>query len=111
MCALIYSMIFVKLASLGCDPSIAGAISYASSMPVAFLLHKKFSFRSAGTGKEEAARFIVASGVGMVVASALPKALTAWLGISANITALLTSIVTPVITYAALSRWVFAKND
>lgn len=96
-----------KLENHGFSPLIAGATAYLASMPVAFLLHRLFTFRSSAPVTQEVRRFILTSLIGVVVASITPHLMMKQLGSSAWLASIATSILTPGISYLLMSSWVF----
>lgn len=96
-----------KLTSHGFSPLTAGAAAYLASMPVAFFLHRLFTFRSSAPVKQEARKFILTSLIGIAVASITPHLMMKMLGSPAWLASITACILTPVISYLLMSSWVF----
>lgn len=107
--AVVYCVVLVQLSAMGLRPWLSGFLGYLLSMPVAFVLHKMFTFRSDVPYKRELPRFIATSLIGIILASATPALLTSTSHVPMPWVALMTSIVTPLITYILMSLWVFRQ--
>lgn len=108
--AFIYSVGFVELSKLGISPWICGAASYAGTMPIAYTLHRKYSFKSQKPVTKEVLRFTAGSLIGLISASVTPSALARTTSMSHEWIALWTSVLTPCITYLIMSFWVFKES-
>ena len=101
-----YAVIAGSLAFMGVKPLWASLTAYAICTAWSYLGHKRFTFASAGPHHIEAPRFIVASLVGLLVATATPI-LFALLGLSPYFAILATCILVPIISFVASQRFVF----
>lgn len=105
--AITYCVFMTKLAQHGHQPLTAGAIAYLASMPVAFFLHRLFTFRSSASVTQEVSKFILTSLIGVAVASITPHLMMKILDSPAWLASITASILTPVISYLLMSSWVF----
>lgn len=96
-----------KLSNKGLPPFAAGATAYLACMPIAFFLHKLFTFRSNAPIAPEAGRFMITSLIGIVVASVTPQIMMTLLGSPAWLASITSSILTPTISFFLMSSWVF----
>jgi putative flippase GtrA len=86
-----------------------GALAYALAMPLGYLLHRHFTFRSSAPVVGEMGRFLGSSAAGMALASAITEALTAW-QLPPAWTTLTASVCTPLLTYMLSVLWVFRQR-
>lgn len=107
--ALVYCVVLVQLTAFGLAPWLSGLLAYVASMPVGFVLHKIFTFRSDQPYRQELPRFVATSLPGIVIASLIPALLASTSRVPMPWVGLMTSIVTPVITYILMSLWVFRR--
>jgi putative flippase GtrA len=109
----VYYFALSALLSSGVHPLIGGALAYIAAMPVSFSLHKIFTFRSKDRFSNEAPRFVLASIVGIAVASVTPALLLHQTSMSKHVASVITCILTPLMTYLLLNTWVFrgAQHD
>ncbi|TBO31250.1 GtrA family protein [Aquabacterium lacunae] len=89
--------------------ALCGALAYASAMPVGYLLHRRFTFRSNAPMVGEMGRFLGSSAAGMALASGITQALTAW-HLPPTWTTLMASVCTPALTYVLSVLWVFRQR-
>ena len=107
--ALIYALASLTWHHIaGLPLAFAGAMGYLTSMPFAYLLHRKFSFSSSQSVRVELPKFVAQSVASILFSGLLPSALVAT-GTDIHVALLLTSIAVPIINYIVLSYWVF-KN-
>lgn len=101
------------LMSLGADTKVAGAAAYLSSVPMGFLLHKVFSFRSKNRVAEDAMRFVVVSGASAALAGVTLEQATQELGLSVLGALVVVALVVTPCNFLAMRAWVFmaAKKD
>ena len=102
-----YCIFMTKLADRGWHSMTAGATAYLACMPIAFFLHKLFTFRSRSPVAPEAGRFILTSLIGIFMASVTPYVMISMLESPAWLASIATSIATPAISYLLMSSWVF----
>lgn len=107
--ALVYCFVLVQLTGAGLAPWLSGLLAYVVSMPVGFVLHKVFTFRSEQPFRQELPRFVATSLPGIFLGSVIPALLTATGRVPMPWVGLATSIATPVITYILMSIWVFKQ--
>lgn len=86
----------------------AGLFAYLCSMPVAYGLHRRFTFSSTGRLASEAMRFVVSSMVGLALAAALPGFFASF-GMSLDVSLIVTCVCVPILSYVLLSAWVFVR--
>lgn len=88
----------------------AGLTAYLLSMPIAYLLHRQFTFRSGARVGPEVRRFILSSAIGVVLASFLPLFFRSR-GLNVDASLVATCILVPAISYVLLSGWVFVRGS
>lgn len=72
---LVWLLLTATLSALGLRAAIASALAFLCCMPLAYLGHRRFTFRSDGNLRSELPRFLVNSALGLVVAWGLPSAI------------------------------------
>jgi putative flippase GtrA len=102
-----YCIFMTELADRGLSPMTAGAAAYLACMPIAFFLHKLFTFRSNAPVAPEAGRFMLTSLIGIVIASITPHVMMTLLDSPAWLASIGASIITPAISYLLMSSRVF----
>ena len=102
-----YGVAWLVAEGLGWPLGMAGFIGYLVSMPIAYGLHRSYTFQSQGTIVKESSRFGVSSLLGIGLSTVLPVALT-HLHLSVAVAFALTCVLVPIANYLLLSRWVFA---
>jgi putative flippase GtrA len=101
-----YGVALLQVRFLNWSVLQAGAVAYLVSMPVAFLLHKWFTFGLRGGSGSQVRRFTVSSITGIALSSAVPELLVAY-RMPLEWALALTCVVVPVASYVLLSSWVF----
>jgi putative flippase GtrA len=91
-------------------PEWAGFAGYIGSLPIAFLLHRVFTFRSRARFAPEWLRFLCSSLLGCLLSSWLPAAAMD-AGVSLHAALGLTCIIVPSVNYLLLSRWAFVARE
>ncbi|HKE94990.1 MAG TPA: GtrA family protein [Povalibacter sp.] len=86
----------------------AGLVGYLAAMPIAYALHRLYTFRSRDRMLAETSRFIAGSITGTVLAMVAPAALVR-LGASDAMALIATCVLVPLTNYLLLSRWVFSR--
>lgn len=106
--AMCYCAACWALVAFGLRKDLAGSLAYLASMPLSFLMHRRFSFSSRNPAAHDGVRFIAMSaastwlaGSGLVIAET-----TLGLSLTASIT--LMCMVIPLFNYASMRLWVFA---
>lgn len=104
----VYAAVTAALVSgLGAAPIPASIAGYCAAIPVNFLGHRQFSFRSYGRWSTDAVRYVLAHGLNMLVTAGSMYATTAWLkqayywGMAAAV------ILVPIANFAFMNLWVF----
>ena len=108
--AAIYCLLaFFAVEQLGWQPLTAGLVAYLSALPVAYLLHRMFTFRSRSQIPAEASRFVATSLIGIGLSSGLLTTMTK-LGMPLAGALLVTCVLIPAANYLAMSRWTFTGS-
>lgn len=109
LAALVYwGLAVLAVRSWAWDTVAAGLFAYASSMPVAYCLHRHVSFRSRDSIGPQLLKFVLTSGVGFGLSGALPYGLVS-LGVSLEVSLAMTCLLVPVVSYLLMSSWVFFR--
>lgn len=104
----IYAAVTALLVSgAGIGPVLASVAGYCASVPMSFLGHKRFSFRSHGHWTAEAVRFVAAQALNISVTAASMWAATAWLGGAYWWGMAAAVILVPIANFAFMNLWVF----
>ncbi len=92
------------------SPVAASLIGYAFAVPMSFLGHRGFSFRSQGRWREEAPRFFVSQAVNITVAVLTMHGTIAMLHISYLWGMGATMVMIPIANFLTLHFWVFGRG-
>jgi putative flippase GtrA len=103
-----YAVAWSAVEQLGWKPLAAGLVAYLTALPMAYLLHRMFTFRSRSRIPAESSRFVATSLIGIGLSSVLPTMMTK-LGVPLASALAVTCVVVPAANYLALSRWTFAQ--
>jgi putative flippase GtrA len=108
----IYALVTTALvAQLGVAPVVASIAGYCASVPMSFLGHRQFSFRSNGHWTMEAVRFVLTQAINIAVTAGAMVAATEWLeapyywGMAGAV------ILVPIANFAAMNLWVFRDQS
>lgn len=99
----VYAHIFAFSATL------ASGLGYATALPLAFIAHRKFTFKADGSITPQLARFLGNHFLGFSLALIIPWLITdllnwpIWMGMGATV------LLVPVISYLLMDNWVFAR--
>ncbi len=105
---LVYALVTAALVSGWQAPPIPASIAgYFAAIPVNFLGHRQFSFRSRGRWSSDALRFVLAHGLNIAVTAACMYGATAWLGQAYYWGMVGAVILVPVANFAFMNLWVF----
>jgi putative flippase GtrA len=102
-----YGIIAESLVFFGLKLLWASLIAYAVSATWSYLGHKYFTFASSGKHVIEAPRFILTTGVGLLIAVGMPTLIAKLFGPSPYVAVLATCILVPIISFVASQRFVF----
>ena len=102
-----YGIIAESLVVVGLKLLWASLIAYAVSATWSYLGHKYFTFASSGKHVIEAPRFILTTGVGLLIAVGMPTLIAKLFGPSPYVAVLATCILVPIISFVASQRFVF----
>jgi putative flippase GtrA len=107
----IYALVTAALVSLlGVPPVAASVAGYCASVPMSFLGHRQFSFRSNGHWTAEAARFVVTQSLNIAVTAGAMAAATEWLGLPYYWGMAGAVLLVPIANFAAMNLWVFRNQ-
>lgn len=108
--AVIYlGLVWVAVTWLRCDVFASGVAGYLVATPVAYSLHRVFTYRSGSPIGAQFPKFLISSLMGLLLAGSLPE-LFLILGAPLAIALLITCILVPMINFAVLSAWVFVQE-
>ena len=100
----------VGLIRLGMATSEAGSAAYLASLPVGFVLHRVFSFKSTNQFKGDAWRFAIVSALSAWAAGAGLTVATRDLGLRFEVALIVTVMVVAPLNYGAMRLWVFMRK-
>ena len=92
------------------DPTLASVIGYCASVPLGFVGHRRFSFRSDGHWSAEAIRFCVIQATNIAITAGAMHGATGWLGISYLWGIVAAVVLVPLANFACLNLWVFRSD-
>jgi len=106
--SLVYvGLVMLFIAGFHLNSNLSAALGYALSVPVNYIAHRKFSFRSAQKKKQEVPRFVLvhlcnmAISVGGMFGAVNGLGLPSWMGAASA------AVLVPLSTFLALHLWVF----
>ncbi len=106
---LVYGAVTALLVQLGIPPVPASIGGYCSSVPLGFVGHRRFSFRSGGHWTVEAVRFGFTQAMNIAVTATTMHAVITWLG-SSYVWGMAGAVVLlPLSNFAFLHLWVFRR--
>ncbi|WP_162314773.1 GtrA family protein [Pseudoxanthomonas yeongjuensis] len=92
------------------SPVVSSAIGYALAIPLSFLLQRSFSFRSEGSKRRQAPRFMLVHGFNILVSIAVMDLLVSALGMDYRIGIAITMLLIPLLSFLAMNLWVFRSS-
>ena len=95
----------------GIAPVAASIGGYCISVPVSFLCHRGFSFRSQGHWTVEALRFAVAQVLNITVTALAMQGAVAYLGVSFVWGMVAAVVLVPVANFLLMNFWVFRSRQ
>jgi putative flippase GtrA len=107
-CSLSYAFFtwaLVHVCSLA--PVISSALGYVLAIPLSFLLQRTFSFRSKGSKRVQAPRFLLVHGFNILVSVAAMHVLVSALGLDYRVGIIATMVLVPFLSFLAMNLWVF----
>lgn len=104
----IYCLVTALLvARAGAAPIPASIAGYCASVPMSFLGHRRFSFRSNGRWTSEALRFVLTQALNISVTALSMYGATALLGESYQWGMVAAVVLVPIANFAFMNLWVF----
>lgn len=105
---LVYAAVTSALVvGLGMAPVPASVLGYCASVPLGFLGHRRFAFRSDGHWSAEAARFAFTQALNITVTALSMQAATQWLGGAYYWGMAAAVVLVPIANFLVLNLWVF----
>lgn len=104
----LYGALALALATAGWSADLASVVAYGVSTACSYAGHKMFTF-GAGGGPQQLTRFLVVNGLGLAVATALPR-LFVLAGLDARWGMIAACMGIPLSNYFALKRLVFVEQ-
>ena len=95
----------------GVPPVPASIVGYCASVPLSFLGHRGFSFRSNGRWTHEALRFVVAQALNIAVTAGSMQAAVVLLGVSYVWGMVAAVVLVPGANFLLMNLWVFRDQD
>lgn len=107
----IYAAVTALLVSgLGVGPIPASVVGYCASVPMSFLGHKRFSFRSQGHWTAEAVRFVATQALNIAVTAGSMAGATLWLGGAYWWGMIAAVVLVPIANFLFMNLWVFREQ-
>jgi putative flippase GtrA len=107
----IFAIVTALLVSgLGAPPIPASIAGYCASVPVSFLGHRAFSFRSNGQMTTDAVRFVLAQALNMAVTAGSMHMSVNWLGAQYYWGLVVAVVLVPIANFAFMNLWVFRQQ-
>ena len=111
MSGLIYAIVTALLVSgIAVNPTLASIGGYCAAIPLNFVGHRQFSFRSRGRLSFDMLRFVVAQAINIAVTAGAMYAVTAWFGAAYWWGMIAAVILVPVANFAFMNLWVFRNQ-
>ena len=108
----IYALVTAALVSgLGVAPVPASIAGYCASVPMSFLGHRRFSFRSHGRWTAEALRFVAAQALNIAVTALSMHGTVHWFGGAWYWGMAAAVILVPIANFAFMNLWVFRDQN
>ncbi|WP_353227624.1 GtrA family protein [Novosphingobium sp.] len=108
---LVYAVVTMALVRMGgIAPVPASIAGYCASVPLGFVGHRRFSFRSRGAWTAEALRFCATQAMNIAVTAGAMHGATAWLGVSYVWGMVGAVTLVPLANFACLNLWVFRRQ-
>lgn len=85
----------------------ASAMGYAMAVPLSFFLQRNFSFRSNGSKRAQAPRFLLVHGLNILVSVIVMHVLVSRLHMDYRAGIALTMVLIPLLSFLAMNTWVF----
>lgn len=108
--AIYYAVAWLAIRQFGWKPLTAGLAGYVAALPMAYWLHRKFTFQSRARVLPESSRFVASSIIGIVLSSVLPAIMSRF-EVSLAIALAATCVLVPAANYLLLSRWTFSRAE
>lgn len=108
--AIYYVLTWFAVRQFGWRLQIAAFTGYLFAVPVAYGLHRIFTYRSRGRLVPESRRFFASAVMGLALSSLLPTVMIR-VGLSLAAALALTCVLVPVANYLLLSCWVFSRTE
>lgn len=108
MSGVIYAAVTAALVTgLGAAPTPASVAGYLAAVPLNFVGHRSFSFRSRGRWSLDALRFVAAQALNIAVTAGSMHAATVWFGSAYWWGMVAAVILVPIANFAFMNLWVF----
>lgn len=95
----------------GVEPIPASIAGYCAAVPMSFLGHRRYSFRSNGRWTGEALRFVLAQALNISVTALSMYGATAFLGESYQWGMAAAVVLVPLANFAFMNLWVFRDQE
>jgi putative flippase GtrA len=105
-----YGVAWLSIEQFKLQVSSGSFLAYILATPIAYSLHRGFTFRAKGKFTEPIIRYGVSSVVGLGLSSLLPLLLMK-LGLALTVSLSITCLLVPFSTYLIQSWWVFTQRS
>ncbi|MET0581980.1 MAG: GtrA family protein [Pseudoxanthomonas sp.] len=89
----------------------ASAMGYVTAVPLSFFLQRNFSFRSKGSKRAQAPRFLLVHGLNILVSVIVMHVLVSSLHMDYRAGIALTMVLIPLLSFLAMNTWVFHHTE
>lgn len=107
--ALVYISLYVGLLALGIPQVISNALAFMIAIGVQYIGQGRFTFGQKLKDRDQATRFIVMVGLGLLTASIITGLLAPAIELDDWIAAAIVTVVLPIQNYLFMAGWVFKK--
>jgi putative flippase GtrA len=109
--AVIYFILAYAISSfVSLRPPVASGLAYFTMIPIAYLLHRVFTFQSKGEHKSALPRFVATSVLGFALSVLIPYLAVRALDSPAWSAYLAVCVIVPAFNFASMRTWVFATS-
>ncbi len=93
------------------DVKLSSVLGYLTALPVSFIGHRNFTFRSNGQVAGEFVRFLVVHGANIAISIGGMALIVDWFGYNYWFGSILAVALVPISTYIVMEFWVFPGSD
>lgn len=98
------------IGTLGVGNELASLLGYLTSVPVAFVAHRSFTFGHSGAAGSALFRFVVVHLFGMLASWLSMKVAVGYLGFHYAVGIVATMVIVPALSFIVMTYWVFPSD-